>query len=49
MAFATERHGLVDVDPAAAYSELIAAQNAIDQSISVSKNILSVLTVNRFG
>jgi flagellar hook-associated protein 3 FlgL len=46
-AFATQRHTLVDADPAAAYTKLAALQQSIDQAISVAKSTLSTLGISR--
>jgi flagellar hook-associated protein 3 FlgL len=45
----TESHALVDADPAAAYSQLMAAQNAVEQGVAVARSTLSILGINRFG
>lgn len=45
----TQRHAVIDADPAAAYSRLMAMQTALDQAISVSRNMLSTMSINRFG
>lgn len=45
----TQSHDLVDADPAAAYSQLMAAQNAVEQGVAVARSTLSILGINRFG
>ncbi len=45
----TERTGLLQVDPAAAYTQLQATQTAVEQSIAVARSTLATLSLNRFG
>ena len=45
----TERTGLLQVDPAAAYTQLQATQTAVEQSIAVARSTLNTLSLNRFG
>jgi flagellar hook-associated protein 3 FlgL len=45
----TERTGLLQVDPAAAYTQLQATQSAVEQSIAVARSTLTTLSLNRFG
>jgi flagellar hook-associated protein 3 FlgL len=47
-ALATQRHAVIDADPAGSYSRLLAMQNAIDQALAVSRNVLSTMSTNRF-
>ena len=49
LSLAEQRHVINDVDPTAAYSQLIALQGAVDQAISVARNSLSTMSINKFG
>ncbi len=46
---ATQRSGLLQIDPAAAYTQLQATQAAVEQSIAVARSTLATLSQNRFG
>ena len=48
MALQVTQHTLIDVDPAAAYSRLIQAQQGVESAINVSKTLLDTLRANRF-
>jgi flagellar hook-associated protein 3 FlgL len=41
---ATQRHGLVEVDPAQAYSSLAQMQSQLEAAVTVSKNLLDTLS-----
>ena len=45
----SQRHELVDADPAQSYSRLAAVQQSIEQAISVARTTLATLAMNRFG
>jgi flagellar hook-associated protein 3 FlgL len=45
----TQKHELVDADPAAAYSKLMAVQSSIEQAISVARSTLATMSTDHFG
>lgn len=44
-----QRHAVIDADPASSYSRLIAMQTAVEQAISVARNVLGTMSINRFA
>lgn len=49
VALSSQQHGLVDADPAAAYSRLIAAQQSLEAAVQVSRTTLATLSSGQTG